>query len=149
MRVHNKMPTKLSGSAKERHRGKLLQYLGNPENEVPARCLFSTEILGLSNGEYIYQVFTPDELAEIEREALEIRRKKYATLLSNVDRALYNQCLKGDPQAIKLFYQRFENWSERKTLAVEVPTLEDRLREIAERKRAGRLIESDPVKVTR
>ena len=97
----------------ERHRTKLLIYLGNPENEWLTRMKLSTRVLGFSQENQIHKVFTPDQLHAIEMEALELRRKKYSRLVNLVDLALLKKAADGDVQAAKLVYQRFENWSER------------------------------------
>ena len=100
-------------STQERHRAKLLIYLGNPENEWLTRMRLSTEVLGFSQENQIHKVFTPDQIHAIEMEALELRRKKYSRLVNLVDLALLKKAADGDVHAAKLVYQRFENWSER------------------------------------
>lgn len=96
--------------AKERHRYKLLEYLGNPENPFCNRNSMAS-VLGIRRVT-LYSHFTPTELAEIEQEALEMRRKKYAPRLSRADNALLERAEMGDVAAIKLAYQRFDAWSE-------------------------------------
>jgi hypothetical protein len=100
-------------TAKEKHREKLLEYLGNPENEFLNRVRLAIEVLGFAKRESLYQTFTLDELNEIEAEALEIRRKKYKSEIAKADKALFKQAHGGDVAAIKLCYQKFEDWSER------------------------------------
>ena len=104
--------------AKERHKCKLLEYLGNPDNPFPNRLYMNNEILGFrkSNG-YMNKVFTVAELDAIEAEALEIRRRKYKPGLAKADKALFEAAEGGDVAAIKLCYQRFEDWGERKELS--------------------------------
>ncbi len=72
--------------AKERHKCKLLEYLGNPDNEFPSRVYMNDVILGFKGKCYIYKAFTLDELNEIEVEALDIRRKKYNPGLARADK---------------------------------------------------------------
>ncbi len=98
-------------TAKERHRLKLLEYLGNPENEFPPRDRMSTDVLGFAYGSTIYKIFTPAELDKIEKEALELRRSKYNSWFAKVDIATLKKAADGDPAAAKLAYQRFENWA--------------------------------------
>ena len=100
-------------STQERHKAKLLIYLGNPENEWLTRMKLSTEVLGFSQENQIHKVFSPDEIHEIEMEALELRRKKYSRLVNLVDMALLKRAAEGDVQAARLIYQRFEGWSEK------------------------------------
>lgn len=96
------------------HKCKLLEYLSNVENEWPKRQDYHTVILGYGckNG-VLYQYFTSKELTEIERQALDERRSRYALFLSAIDKALINRALEGSEQAIKLCYQRFEGWTEK------------------------------------
>ena len=100
-------------SAKEKAKDMLLNYLGNPDNNFEKRAYLSTHVLGYKNENQINKIFTPNEMTEIEKEALEIRRKKYSSHISEVDRALLTRAKKGDARAAKLVYQRFEGWSEK------------------------------------
>ncbi len=100
-------------SAKEKGKVKLLEYLGNAENDFLSRGDLSTIVLGYKNSKQINRTFTAAELTEIEAEALEIRRKKYSSHISEVDLALLKKAKKGDAKAAKLVYQRFEGWSEK------------------------------------
>lgn len=102
--------------AKDRHRITLLEYLGNPENGFPSRLELSVQVLGFKSQQHIYKVFTPEELSEIEREALDIRRTKYASRIAMVDQGLIVKAASGDAQAAKLVYQRFEGWSEKQLI---------------------------------
>lgn len=95
---------------KEQHRLKLLENIGNPENPFPNRTMMA-EICGIGVPTF-YNHFRPVELTEIEAEALELRRRKYAPELAKIDKALIDRALDGDTRAIKLCYQRFENWQE-------------------------------------
>jgi hypothetical protein len=105
--------TKKAWTSKERHASNLLEYLSNPDNEFLSRREYAKQVLGYKRSHSIYGTFTPDELYDIEQQALENRRKKYASQLARVDKALMDRALDGDPQAIKLCYQRFEGWSEK------------------------------------
>jgi hypothetical protein len=107
--------------SKEIHREKLLEYLQNPANEFLPRCKLSTQVLGFKLEKQIHQVFTPDELSEIEAEALEMRRQRYIRHLSVVDLAILAAAAGGDVAAARLSYQRFENWSEKKIAEVTGP----------------------------
>lgn len=96
---------------KEIQRHKLLEYLSNPENEPLSRSGMAQKALGYRDPKAIYKLFTPDELAEIEGEALKLRRKVYAGMLAKVDMALLRRAAEGEPLAAKLAYQRFEGWA--------------------------------------
>ena len=99
--------------AKERHYIKLVEYLGNPDNDWPLRSKYAVDILGLSDTSLLYRTFTPDELSAIEKEALEVRRGKYSRLLGEADIHLFKNIRNGDTAAIKLAYQKFENLTEK------------------------------------
>jgi hypothetical protein len=102
--------------AKERHRIQLIEFLGNPENEFYNRCNQATKILNFANSASLYRSFTPNELAEIEQEALEIRRRKYAPEIAKIDKAMLKKAQTGDPKAAQLCYRRFEGWSEKRKI---------------------------------
>lgn len=99
--------------AKDRHKNKLLEYLGNPENLFCNRLQMAVDVLEFKSPAYLYIVFTLDELNEIEAEALAIRRRKYSPEIAKVDKKLFQTAQGGDVPAAKLCYQRFEDWSER------------------------------------
>lgn len=100
-------------SAKEKNRQLMLEYLGDTSNQFITRAQMVTEVLKYKNASAIYNHFTPNELHEIEREALDIRRRKYSAHLAEVDMALLKAAKEGNPGAAKLVYQRFEGWSEK------------------------------------
>ena len=100
-------------TAKERHRCKLLEYLGNPENPFPNRLQMGKDVLKFKNPAQLYVAFNLEELSEIEKEGLELRRQKYASQLAKVDKGLLEKAAAGDAAAAKLVYQRFEQWSEK------------------------------------
>lgn len=101
-------------SAKERHRIKLLEYLSNPDNDFPNRTFLSQKVLGFSRAQQINIVFTPDELQEIENEALAERRKRCAKHSIKVDLNVVRQAQNGDnPKWAELYYKRFEGWVEK------------------------------------
>ena len=51
---------------------------------------------------------------QMEREALELRRRKYASQLAKIDRSVLSAAAEGDIAAARLAYQRFEGWSEKR-----------------------------------
>ena len=77
--------------AKQRHRAKLLRYLGDPEKTFPPRMAYS-KILCISTVS-VYNHFSPDELTEIENEALELRKKRTARQRGNILNALYERAI--------------------------------------------------------
>jgi hypothetical protein len=102
-------------AAKDRHRQTLIEYLTNPDNPYLTRSKLSTDVLGFSSQSVIYTHFSPDELAEIEHEALELRRSCYAAKLAQVDQGLLDSAIKsGGAAEAKLVYERFEGWNPKK-----------------------------------
>jgi hypothetical protein len=100
-------------AAKEKHKETLIQYCGDPSNDFPTRKEMALDVLGFKKQETLWFHFTPDELCEIERDALELRRKKYNPEIAKVDLALMKKAAGGNVAAAKLIYQRFEGWSEK------------------------------------
>ena len=100
-------------TAQIRAKDKLLRYFSNPDNPPLNRSALSTQVLGYKREEEIHRLFTPCQIAEIEREGLELRRQKYAGALAKVDAGMLAAAAAGDAQAAKLCYQKFEAWSEK------------------------------------
>lgn len=99
--------------AKERARLKIIEYIGNLDHDFPKRAELATEVCQYKNRKYLYQLFTPAELTQLEREGLEIRRSKYARYSTIVDRSVIKKAAVGDMKAAELFYKRFEGWTEK------------------------------------
>jgi hypothetical protein len=93
---------------KEKNRVTLVAYLSDPENEWPKRQEYSTGILGYKTQTQLYKYYTTDELAEIEAEAMENRKKRSSRQRSVLYRSLYNEGKDGNVQAIKEFLDRTE-----------------------------------------
>jgi hypothetical protein len=107
------MSQKTGVPIKEANKLKMLEYLGNPDNEWLDRSGVAKQVLGYKNPQPLWRQFSLSELVEIEREALDLRRGKYARHLAHVDHGLLKAAKAGDARAAKLVYQRFENWSEK------------------------------------
>lgn len=105
---------------KEKNRQKLIEFLGNPQNEFVNRFAMATEVLGYKRPQTLWRFFSPQELCDIEAEALAIRRSKYATYLARGDKAVLDKMIDGDIQAARLVYQRFEDWAPRKRIEADV-----------------------------
>lgn len=108
-------------------RERIVDYLGDPDNDVPvsdepgASKLWDSyanisHIFGYK-GNRIVQTFSRRELYGIEKEALDLRRTRFSKPLKQIDDALISRALGGDVSAIKLAYQRLEGWSEKTTLS--------------------------------
>lgn len=106
-------------TAKERNRDKLLRYLSNADNPWPDRKTLATTVLGYKHSQSIWTVFTGAELNEIEREALDNRRKRYASMLARADMGILRAAASGDARAAKLCYEKFENWSAKTLVRLE------------------------------
>ena len=93
-------------TSKERHRKRILDFLGNPDNDYPPRqdyaklCNFSIQRM--------YQVFPPAELQDIENEAYEIRKKNSTKQRSEVLKAMLAEAKSGNVSAANLFLERTE-----------------------------------------
>ena len=95
-------------SAKERNKRKLLEYLGNPENEFLGRNAYAVAVLGYKQPVSMYKKLSPAELDEIEAEAFEIRKKRCAKQRSHVYAKLYQEAQNGNVAAAKEFLDRVE-----------------------------------------
>jgi len=96
---------------KTKKRQVLIEYLSDPDNEPLPRCRLATQVLKYHQHSGMYALFSPAELDQIEAEALDLRRRRFALALMRVDDGLLRRAAEGDPQAAKLCYQKFENWS--------------------------------------
>lgn len=104
---------------KARKRQKMIEFIGDPSNQIPSRCRLA-EALGYRSNGGLYRAFRPSELDEIEAKGLELRRRGYSMALAKVDDGLLRRAADGDPAAAKLAYMRFEGWepSEKKKIDV-------------------------------
>jgi len=93
-------------NAKDRHKEAMIQYWGDPGNEFVNRTEMS-KVLGISTKNF-YKHFTPPEIADIESEAVEIRKKRSGRQRQFVYKALYNSAIEGNVQAGKEFLDRTE-----------------------------------------
>ncbi|MBC2713977.1 MAG: hypothetical protein HF978_01590 [Desulfobacteraceae bacterium] len=97
--------------AKLRHKNKIIEFIGNPENDFPTRTKLA-EVCEITE-QGLRKHFTPDDFMELEQEGLELRRKRYTAHAAKVDKGLIKKAEEGDPAACKLFYQRLEGWNEK------------------------------------
>jgi hypothetical protein len=93
---------------KERCKFKLLSFLSDIDNEWPKRFDYSEKILGYKNKRHVYKILSPDELTEIEKEAMELLKAKSSKQRKDLYQTLYNEGKKGNIQAIKEFLDRTE-----------------------------------------
>jgi len=132
------MAVNISEARRARMRDRLFKLLSSLTIEYPCSRKEIAKLLWPKNPSYwggsytradgrtvratsrIYRYFSPEELSEIEAQALAIRRRKYSLMLAKVDDGVLKRGAEGDPQAAKLAYQRFEGWepSEKKKIDV-------------------------------
>ena len=93
---------------KEQHRAKLLDYWGNTENEFLNRHQAALTVLNYSDSSSLYRIFSPEDLDEIEAEAMAMRMKQTARQRVNVYEALYREAIKGNVSAAKEWLDRVE-----------------------------------------
>jgi hypothetical protein len=86
-------------------RALIFEYVTNLEN-VKLRTKDIAKAVGLSE-RHTLRFLTP----EFWEESLVERRKKYKKHAHFVDEGLVRSAAKGNPQAAKLFYERFEGWA--------------------------------------
>ena len=93
-------------SAKEKHKMKLLKYLGNWENDFPLRIKMPG-ICGISLSTF-YHHFSSEDLQEIEDEALALRKKNSTRQRAEVYTAMQREAMGGNVKAMKEFLDRTE-----------------------------------------
>lgn len=121
-------PRQPKGTSAKRHRKTLIAHLANPDNEWPEKRTAYAPILGFKgHPQYIYRLFTAEELGDIESEALRLRRGTYAHRSIQVDKGLFEAAKEGKAAEAKLFYQRFEGWSPKETVSEESSGIADKL----------------------
>jgi len=98
-------------NAKERNKRAILQYLSDGANPWPKRGVLATKVCGYADTRWFYRLFSVEDLAEIEQEALRVRRRGYSKYLAQVDLAVLKKAAtEGDSKAARLAYERFEGW---------------------------------------
>lgn len=95
-------------SAKERHIVNMVKYLGNPEKDWPTRVELALEVCKYKDANSIYKTFTPEELSEIEKKGLALRKEQTSGQRAIVYQSLFNEARKGNVQAAKEFLDRTE-----------------------------------------
>jgi len=88
-------------ASKEKHRKSLLDFLGDPENDFPSRIGYA-DITGISM-QTLYHHFSPDELSDIENEAVEIRKRNSSKARSEIMQALTQRAKGYSHKSVKLF----------------------------------------------
>lgn len=94
-------------AAKDKHKKKMLEYWGDPENDFINRITMHTDVLKIS-GPCFYKHFTPSEVQDIEFEAFELRKKHSTKDRARIYKALLRDGLAGDVAASKEYLNRTE-----------------------------------------
>ena len=100
----------------EKRRAMLVERLSHPEHAMMTRTEMGA-FLEMDSWAF-YKMFPAKEIDAIEREALQMRRERYAPKLARVDEGILKRGAEGDSMAAKLAYQRFEGWSEKQDVTV-------------------------------
>ncbi len=96
------------------YRDMILQFYvesADPKALTKPMTYLSKNVIRSSDHNRVSKFFTVKELAEIQKEALKLRRERFAPKLAQIDEALLKSALKGSEKAIRLAYERFEGWS--------------------------------------
>lgn len=98
----------MAGNTKIKHTDKLLEYIGDSDNDFPTRRVMALEVLGYSQVENMYKLFTKEELSQIEEEGLELRKKRSAPQRSAVYAAMLKEAKAGNVKAMREYLDRTE-----------------------------------------
>lgn len=93
---------------KEKNWVLLVSFLSDPDNPFPNRQDYSQTILKYKNPTQIYRYFTPEELTQIEAEAMENRKARTARQRAKLYDKLYELGDDGNVTAIKEYLDRTE-----------------------------------------
>jgi len=94
-------------AAKDLHKRKMLIYWGDPSLEFITRFTMHTNVLRISATTF-YKHFTPAEIANIEAEAVELRKKNSSRERVAIYKSLAKEGKNGDVTAAKEFLDRTE-----------------------------------------
>lgn len=92
--------------AKEKHRIKIIEYIGDWENDFPTRVEMA-KVCGVKP-DTLRKQFTPAEYTEMENEGLELRKKQSAIPRAEVYAAMHKAAVDGVVPAQKEFLDRTE-----------------------------------------
>jgi hypothetical protein len=98
---------KVSNVKKENKR-KIAAYLGDPDNEWLNRTKLAITVCGYRGQRSLYRHFSPEELSEIETEALEERKRRSSGKRAVIYDAMFLKAKEGDVAAMKEFLDRIE-----------------------------------------
>ncbi len=93
---------------KEENKRKIASYLGDPDNEWMNRTSLGVTICGYKDQRSLYRHFSPEELTEIETEALEERKRQSSGKRAVIYDAMFLKAKEGDVAAMKEYLDRTE-----------------------------------------
>lgn len=99
---------RIHSTARDRNKAKLLAFLSDIDNKWPHRQNYSSEILGYKNPTQIYRTLSPEDISEIESEAVEIIKKQSARQRKILYSSLFKEGRTGNVKAIKEYLDRTE-----------------------------------------
>ena len=95
-------------NVKEENKRKIAAYLGDPDNEWLNRTKLAITVCGYQGQRSLYRHFSPEELSEIETEALEERKRRSSGKRAVIYDAMFLKAKEGDVAAMKEFLDRIE-----------------------------------------
>lgn len=98
----------MSLSKKDENRLKVVEYIGDPDNDFPTRTEIALTVLGYAQKTAFYSSFTTAEMAEMEEEGLALRKQNSKRERSIVYTALLKEAKKGNVAACKEYLDRTE-----------------------------------------
>ena len=97
------------------HKANLLSYLSDWDNPWPKTSIALAKIVGITT-QGLARHFTPDELATIKNEGLELRKKNSSTQRKEIYDAIKRTAEEGNPAAQKEYLNRLEGQVERRVI---------------------------------
>ena len=95
-------------NAKEESRRKISTYLNDPDNEWLHRTGLGVTICGYKDSRSLYRHFSPEELTDLENEALVERKRRSAGKRAVIYDAMFLKAKEGDVTAMKEYLDRTE-----------------------------------------
>lgn len=98
----------MASTEKEKKRIKVIEYIGNPENDFPTRTEIALDVLGYTQKTSYYKLFETSEMADMEEKGLALRKENSKRERSIVYDSLLKEAKKGNVQACKEYLDRTE-----------------------------------------
>lgn len=98
----------MAKTEKERKTLKVIEYIGDPENDFPSRTEIALDILGYADKSGYYALFSTTEMSKIEEDGLDLRKQNSKRERTIVYSALLKEAKKGNVAACKEYLDRIE-----------------------------------------